>query len=104
VSGDRGYTIGPNLAPSEPPWPPQWESDPRIDDGHAHLWGCVLLEGDNAARRFTEEVVRCQVCQVPRCGGSTEDDPCMERRHHHGLHIHLSGRFAPLGGYLRDES
>jgi hypothetical protein len=42
-----GYTIGPSLAPDQPPWPLQWESDPRIDDGHAHDWECVLLEGNH---------------------------------------------------------
>lgn len=94
---DRGYTIGATLAPDEQPWPYSWEQDPRIDDGHGHDWECVLLVGNGKQRRFTEEVVRCATCRVPRCGSSTDDDPCMERRHHRSLHIHLSGRYRTLG-------
>lgn len=100
VVTDRGYAIGPNLPPDERPWPYSWEQDPRIDDGHAHAWELVLLQGDGRHRRYTEEVVRCASCHVPRCGHSRDDDPCMERRHHRGLHIHLSGRYEPLGGIL----
>ena len=99
-----GYTIGPTLTPSEDPWPLRWESDPRIDDGHAHDWESVLLEGDGQHRRYTEEVVRCRHCHAPRCGESQDEDPCMERRHHRSLHIYLSGRFEPLGGYLREDA
>jgi hypothetical protein len=101
MSSDRGYIIGPNLPPDVRPWDYQWESDPRIDDGHAHEWELVLLEGDGERRRFTEEVVRCRCsnCHAPRCGDSRDEDPCMERRHHRGLHIYLSGMFEPLGGF-----
>lgn len=99
---DRGYILGGSLPPDVPPWPLRWESDPRIDDGHAHEWECVLLQADGRRRRFVEEVVRCAACHAPRCGGSTDDDPCMERRHHRDLHVYLSGWFRALGDLLPD--
>lgn len=92
-----GYKVGPTLAPGEPPWPVGWEQDPRVDDGHAHDWETVLLGADH---RRVEEVVRCAVCHAPRCGHSRDTNPCMERRHHRGLHIHLNGACDPVGGYL----
>lgn len=94
-----GYRDGPTLAPDVPPWPLSWEQDPRIDDGHAHSWEKVHLIADGQRRRFEEDVVRCAVCSVPRCGGSTDRDPCMERRHHLDLHIHLSGGWRTIGDY-----
>lgn len=98
-----GYTSGPTLAPDVPPWPRRWESDPAIDLC-AHWWELVHLLADGKYRLYEDDVVRCAVCHTPRCGESDEADPCMERRHHQGLHIHLSGRFEPLGGHLRDET
>lgn len=98
-----GYIEGPMLVPTERPWPLQWESDPAIDSC-AHQWELVHLLADGKHRRFAEDVVRCVVCHAPRCGYVQDDDPCMERRHHHGVHIYLSGRFEPLGGYLRPEA
>lgn len=95
-----GYQVGPTLAPDEPPWPTGWEQDPRIDDGHAHDWETCLLAADGRKRTRVEEVVRCSVCHAPRCGHSIDPDPCMERRHHRGLHVYLSGRYEPIGGYL----
>jgi hypothetical protein len=93
----HGYTDGPTLTHDEAPWPVGWEQDPRIDDGHAHQWErCTLLAGPQ--RHADDIVIRCAICHVPRCGHSTDDDPCMERRHHTGLHIHLFGSWAPLGG------
>lgn len=97
-----GYRIGPVLAPDEAPWPIGWESDPRIDDGHAHDWERVTVHLRHEARN--PFVIRCATCHAPRCGHSLDRDPCMERRHHDGLHITLLGRFEPVGGYLRDES
>lgn len=99
----NNYAAGPTLQPRERPWPYLWESDPQIDDGHAHEWQRVHLIGDGKARRHTEDVIRCAVCRAPRCGDSTDFDPCMERRHHDGLHIHLSGMFRPVGDLLAEE-
>lgn len=97
-----GYGVGPTLDPDERPWPIGWEQDPRIDDGHAHNWECVLLAADGYRRSRIEEVVRCSTCHAPRCGHVHDQDPCMERRHHDGLHIYLSGAYEPLGGLLPD--
>lgn len=90
-----GYTEGPTLPHNELPWPLAWER--RVDESCAHEWErCLLLAGPSRYRR--ERVVRCRRCHVPRCGHSEDADPCMERRHHRGLHIRLSGAFEPLGG------
>lgn len=96
---ERGYALGPDLAPGEDPWPLLWEQNQGIDNC-PHAWERVVVH-----RRFSEAepVVRCHACHVPRCGHSDDADPCMERRHHRTVHIHLSGRFAPVGGYLKDE-
>lgn len=92
-----GYKVGPTLPPTEPPWPVTWEQDPRIDDGHAHDWETVLLlPGPQRGRG--DEVVRCARCHAPRCGHVHDPDPCMERRHHTGLHLYLSGSYEPVGG------
>lgn len=92
-----GWVKGPTLTHSERPWPIMWEQ--LIDDSCAHLWErCLLLHGPERAR--TEFVIRCAKCHVPRCGHSQDDDPCMERRHHSGVHIYLSGWFEPLGGVV----
>ena len=118
---ERGYMVGPTLEPGELPWPIGWEwewgwnpDEPdkrrravRIDDGHAHDWELVTIPPHPVTPMMpmmpTERVVRCATCHVPRCGHSTDRDPCMERRHHNGLHITLHGTFEPVGGYLRDE-
>lgn len=97
-----GYACGPTLYPWQAPWPQRWESDPAIESC-AHRWERVHLLADGKYRRFEEHVVRCADCHAPRCGYTQDEDPCMERRHHRGVHIHLSGRFEPLGGYLRPE-
>lgn len=78
-------------------WPIRWESDPRIDDGHAHQWEMVVVQPYPGHR---EAVTRCSVCSAPRCGYTFDEDPCMERRHHREVHIYESGRFEPLGGIL----
>lgn len=88
-----GYTVGPTLESGAQPWPIGWEQDPHIDDGHEHRWETLLLTGHRV-----EEVVRCAVCSAPRCGHSTDDDPCMKRRHHFDCHRYLSGRSEHLGG------
>lgn len=91
-----GYSIGPTLAPGERPWPICWEQEPGIDGTHTHSWECVLLGATEGQR--VEEVVRCSACLVPRCGSSTDEDPCMERRHHTACHRYLSGRTEHMGG------
>jgi hypothetical protein len=92
-----------SLQPWQAPWAPTWESDPAVDNGHAHRWRLVHLTADGQHRRFTEDVVRCDLCHAPRCGDSTDPDPCMERRHHPDLHIHFSGRFRPVGDLLPED-
>lgn len=96
-----GTVNGPVLPPDAAPWPVGWEQDPRIDDGHEHEWELVVLLGDGERRVRHELVVRCAVCLAPRCGSSSDADPCMERRHHGGLHFTESGQVGPVGGTLR---
>lgn len=91
------YPKHPRACPVIIPWPTGWEQDPRIDDGHAHNWEMVVVTHHPGQ---TEAVTRCATCHAPRCGSTFQIDPCMERRHHDGLHIHESGRYAPVGGYL----
>lgn len=98
------------LAIYESPFVDRWERNPRTDDGHAHDWERVYYRREGGGGWMgpkvelePEPVIRCAVCHCPRCGESRCADPCMERRHHDSLHIYLSGRFEPLGGYLRDE-
>lgn len=94
---DRSYVIGPTLGPTENPWPILWEQDPKIDNGHGHIWELCLLKPDGRHRVRLEEVVRCMVCYAPRCGHSTDEDPCIERRHHRGPHLYSSGRVERVG-------
>ena len=91
-----GYRVGPVLSPlvvevGKPllasPFARRWEQDPRVDDGHPHRWETVLL----GPPRRVQEVVRCEICQAPRCGSSTDRDPCMLRRHHRREHVLLFG-------------
>lgn len=81
----RGYVIGPTLAADERPWPIDWES--HVDEECPHEWELVLLAADGLHRVRVEECVRCIECHVPRCGHSTDEDPCILRRHHHGDHV-----------------
>lgn len=96
---ERGYWLGPILSIGEDPWPPFWEQNPESDEC-GHQWERVIVR-----RRDTnpEPVIRCHHCHTPRCGHSGDHDPCMERRHHCGLHITLHGTFEPVGGYLTTE-
>lgn len=78
------YTVGPVITDRRTlPWDAAWVTDPRVDDGHMHLWESVLL-GPPGHR--VEEVVRCSVCHCPRCGGVKDNPPCVLRRHHGGDH------------------
>jgi hypothetical protein len=38
-----------------------------------------------------EMMVICRACYVPRCGYTTEPDPCILPRHHPELHLTASG-------------
>lgn len=91
-----GCTPGPDVHDWEV-FPLMWERDPRIDDGHAHEWQLIHRFRPDGRTDCGEFYVRCAVCLCPRCGYSQDEDPCMERRHHRGLHIHLSGAFRFLG-------
>ena len=93
---ERGYWLGPTLPVGEPPWPLFWEQ--RDNDACGHQWERVFV---TTRRHDPEPVVRCRECYVPRCGHSDDRDPCMERRHHGGVHITLHGSYEPVGGYLR---
>lgn len=96
---ERGYWLGPMLPPGQDPWPLFWERRPNLDDC-PHEWERVIVRRKG---RPDEPCVRCRKCSAPRCGDSTERDPCMERRHHRTTHLTLSGSFEPVGGYLREE-
>lgn len=105
-----GFEMHPDafLPFEEPPWPLRWESDARIDDGHAHEWEWVVCRSWRGKyhRRASDgstfdTVIRCSVCHVPRCGDVKSPDPCMERRHHLGMHFHFSGGVDLLGGLMR---
>lgn len=52
-----------------------------------HRW-TILRVGDVHEHAYDpdERMVICQGCFVPRCGHSTEDNPCMLPRHHPELH------------------
>lgn len=65
-----------------------------------HRWR-VLRLGDVLAnpRDPDERMVICVGCYVPRCGYSTDADPCMEPRHHPGNHRYESGKIEPIGGW-----
>ena len=97
---ERGYWLGPELPENQSAWPLGWEQRPGLDDC-LHTWERVVIRWRH---RDPEPVVRCRTCHAPRCGDSDERDPCMERRHHGTTHLTLTGRFEPVGGYLRDES
>jgi hypothetical protein len=81
---------------TSPPCPWNWESQPGIDTC-AHWWRLGLVVDWD----FMDWTVYCERCRAPRCPSALADnDPCMDRRHHRGVHVYLSGRFAPIGGRL----
>lgn len=57
----------------------------RMGDVHPHPY------------RPDELIVVCQNCLVPRCGHTTEDNPCMLPRHHMTAHVHADGTETPCG-------
>jgi len=63
----------------------------------AHKWrifriGDIIDCAPPSGRDPEERMVFCQGCYVPRCGYTTESDPCVLPRHHHELHLAASGR------------
>lgn len=96
---DHGCDIGTDPPRGEAPWPTGWEQ--TVDDTCAHHWEVVTVA---LGWRDCENVVRCATCHVPRCGHWSDENPCMERRHHDGLHLFLDGSFNPVGGMLGPES
>ena len=77
-----------------PPCPFDWETNPEIDTC-CHWWRLAIVAHWDSVDR----TVYCERCRAPRCLSSLdENDPCMERRHHHGVHVYLSGQFMPIGG------
>ncbi len=65
----------------------------------AHRW-IVLRVGDVHPQPHApdELMVICQGCFVPRCGHTTDPDPCMLPRHHEEPHELASGVTEPIGG------
>jgi hypothetical protein len=63
-----------------------------------HRWEVVRV-GDAVAHPHNPDgvMVFCRGCFVPRCGHTTEDDPCMLPRHHREDHVTASGRSWPVG-------
>lgn len=92
-----GHDFGNPLPDGGRAWPIDWEQ--HVDESCAHHWEVtsVKLAGPR------EAVVRCRYCHVPRCGHSNDRPPCMERRHHEGLHIYVDGSFGPVGGLLASD-
>jgi hypothetical protein len=82
------------------PWPWDWEQRPEKDTC-AHDWQVYVTP--NGSGGMPEPVLRCKTCHTPCCSNVStflSGDPCIERRHHKGLHIYESGSFASLGGIL----
>lgn len=93
------HAVGPVLEHNQNPWPDGWELSARTDDGHAHEWESVLLKPGKSRYRL-DEVQRCSVCHAPRCDRTnlTEDDRCLNRRHHQDPHIFPRGGVMKVGG------
>lgn len=50
-----------------------------------------VLDCERTGRNPDERMVICRSCYVPRCGHTTEPDPCILPRHHRCLHLTASG-------------
>lgn len=57
-----------------------------------------VLDCDWSGRNPDQWMVICQGCYVPRCGHAWDDDPCLEPRHHPGVHRTAGGVAWPIGG------
>lgn len=59
-----------------------------------HRWWVFRLGdviGPDRLRDPDERMVICRGCFVPRCGHTTEADPCILPRHHPERHLYESG-------------
>lgn len=85
----HGYVEGGALDERERPWPIGWETAEvwTLHPLRPHEWERVVVTQPHGV---PEAVVRCSLCHVPRCGHSTDPDPCMRRRHHREEHLRLS--------------
>lgn len=91
----------------EHPFPHGWERSSAAEECY-HQWETVRVQtmppNPNVPDRI-ETVIRCEICHTPRCDRLDQDrTQCVERRHHSTVHIYPSGRFDPIGGYLRAEA
>lgn len=59
-----------------------------------HRWEVVRV-GDVVAHPYEPDELHviCRGCFVPRCGHSTETNPCMLPRHHAELHAYADGTY-----------
>lgn len=61
----------------------------------AHRWWIFrigdVLDCGWSGRDPNEMMVICRGCYVPRCGHTTEENPCILPRHHPELHFHADG-------------
>lgn len=90
-----GYIVGPTLGEGEQPFPLCWEQSEDVAACVHPEWESVLVRQWGSR---LQECIRCVECHAPRCGHSTDDDPCMRVRHHRGNHVYLSGTVEPVGG------
>jgi hypothetical protein len=82
---DGGYDVDAVLACPYSPEHRWWEFrlGDVIEDGYGH-------DPD-------ERMVICRGCYVPRCGHTTDPDPCLLPRHHYTEHIYASGKREAVG-------
>jgi hypothetical protein len=50
-----------------------------------------VIDCEASSRNPDERMVICRGCYVPRCGHTTDPDPCLLPRHHEELHLFASG-------------
>lgn len=64
-----------------------------------HRWWEFRL-GDVIANCYNpdERMVICRGCFVPRCGHTTDPNPCLMPRHHITEHRYANGGRRPVGG------
>lgn len=76
----KGAVQGPILAVGTPPFAKGWQQSPVVATCPHLVWEHVLVTTTDG--RGNEVCIRCKFCQAPRCGHSTDVDPCMLVRHH----------------------
>lgn len=89
-----GCEPGPNLPVGQAPFAFGWEGAAFVDACEHQVWEHVLAQPDSTGVG-NEVVVRCRACHAPRCGHSTDEDPCMRLRHH-GDTVVMKSRRADL--------